>query len=76
MTNAEMQQRKKEIGKLIKARRIAIGYNQSELAKLIGMTDKSRTRITDIEAGRKTLTLRYIRSAAQILGLPIDRLIP
>lgn len=64
---------KKEFGNIVKDKRTRLGLSQSALAK---RADLHRTYVTDIERGKRNLTLENISKLAGAFGLPISQLFP
>lgn len=62
-----------EIGKRIREERKALGFNQSDLAKEIGLT---RTSVVNIEVGRQRLPIHMLYRVAIALSIPINDLLP
>jgi len=55
----------------IKFRMEQMGYNQSDLAKMVGL----KSRASEILNKKRKLTLEMIRKLHQVLGIPTDVLI-
>lgn len=62
----------KTVGEMIKARRIALGWTQEDLAKKTGYTSKSS--INKIELGINDIPQRKIVQFANVLGLSIEEM--
>jgi transcriptional regulator with XRE-family HTH domain len=63
----------KEVGQLISDARRAIGVTQRELALRLG---RSRTFVTNLEAGVNPVSLHIVFEVATILGRPAESLLP
>jgi transcriptional regulator with XRE-family HTH domain len=61
------------IGERIKARRIALGKTQSDLASALGML---RTSITNIESGRQKSPLHVLYNLCAFLDIEPQELLP
>jgi transcriptional regulator with XRE-family HTH domain len=61
-----------KLGERIREVRQRKGLSQSELARLSGV---ARSLITNVEAGRRTLSLANARDVARALGVSVDYLI-
>ena len=61
-----------KLGKRIREVRQRKGLSQSELSRLSGIP---RSLITNVEAGRRTLSLLNARAVARALGVSVDYLI-
>ena len=57
------------IGKRIRDIRISKGVSQSQLALMTSMT---KSYMSEIEAGKKNLTLRTLQKIATSLGIPLE----
>ena len=57
------------IGKRIRDIRISKGVSQSQLALMTSMT---KSYMSDIEAGKKNLTLRTLQKIATSLGITLE----
>ena len=55
----------------IKFRMEQLGYNQNDLAKVVGL----KSRASEILSKKRKLTLEMIRQLHQVLGIPTDVLI-
>jgi DNA-binding XRE family transcriptional regulator len=53
-------------GQAVKARRLALGLTQEDLAKMVGLT---RTSVTNIEIGRQRVLLSDLFSFARAFGV-------
>ena len=62
----------KEIGELIKNKRIESGYSQDQLAKLMGF--KNRTSIFKIEKGIASITVEQLQEFSKILNFEISEI--
>lgn len=63
----------KEIGKCLKARRLALGLTQEQLADASGVL---RTSITNLEAGRQKTPLHVLYELCAVLEIEIAELLP
>ena len=61
------QQRRKRLGRLVRARRIAMGMTQIELADLVGISNKT---LFNIECGSNWPSLPIYVDILQELGFP------
>lgn len=59
----------KRIGKRIRDIRISKGVSQSQLALMTSMT---KSYMSEIEAGKKNLTLRTLQKIATSLGITLE----
>lgn len=57
-----------EAGHSLRARRVALGLNQAELAKAAGMT---RSRLSQLERGQANVSLRGFLRLAQAAGMAL-----
>lgn len=62
---------KKEMGARIRARREMLGWTRSDLAKVLGVSEKT---IANIEYGEKGMTITRLYALKQILGVSVDYL--
>lgn len=62
---------KKEMGARIRARREMLGWKRSDLAKALGVSEKT---ISNIEYGEKGMTITRLYTLKQILGVSVDYL--
>jgi transcriptional regulator with XRE-family HTH domain len=60
------------LGEVLRARRIAIGISQEDLADRSGL---HRTYISDLERGVRNVTVKNIFRLAKALGVPASALI-
>jgi transcriptional regulator with XRE-family HTH domain len=63
----------RHIGKRIQAERLALGFSQDDLAKVI---DLERTSVTNLEAGRQRLPIHKLYQIADMLGISVFSLMP
>lgn len=61
-----------EVGRRIRALRLARGWTMAQLAEV---TDMSVQYVSEIEHGKKSMTLSKLYSMAQALEVSVDRLI-
>jgi transcriptional regulator with XRE-family HTH domain len=61
------------LGGNIRRERDALDLNQSELAKLVGL---SRTSVTNVELGRQALSVHQLFDFAAALGVDAAQLLP
>lgn len=62
---------KKEMGARIRARREMLGWTRNDLAKALGVSEKT---ISNIEYGEKGMTITRLYTLKQVLGVSIDYL--
>ncbi len=62
---------KKEMGARVRARREMLGWTRSDLAKALGVSEKT---ISNIEYGEKGMTITRLYTLKQILGVSVDYL--
>lgn len=62
---------KKEMGARVRARREMLGWTRSDLAKALGVSEKT---IANIEYGEKGMTITRLYTLKQILGVSVDYL--
>jgi transcriptional regulator with XRE-family HTH domain len=62
-----------EVGRTIRRFRKAKDFTQEGLASALKL---SRTSITNIESGRQALSLELAARIADVLGVPLTRLVP
>ena len=75
MTDKEKQTFLKEFGYRVKQHRIEKEMSQEELANLVGYTsDNARSSIQKIESGKSDLPASKIRILAEVLNIPIEKL--
>lgn len=60
-----------KVGRRIRVLRIAAGIPQGTLALMTGIT---KSCMSEIEAGKKNLTLRSLERIADALGVPLSEL--
>ncbi|MCI9260967.1 helix-turn-helix domain-containing protein [uncultured Adlercreutzia sp.] len=60
-----------KVGRRIRVLRIAAGIPQGTLALMTGIT---KSYMSEIEAGKKNLTLRSLERIADALGVPLSEL--
>lgn len=60
-----------KVGRRIRVLRIAAGIPQGALALMTGIT---KSYMSEIEAGKKNLTLRSLERIADALGVPLSEL--
>jgi transcriptional regulator with XRE-family HTH domain len=74
--NPELQERAEEdqlrVAKQIKTMRLAANLTQDALARRANL---SRTSLTNIEAGRQTITMFQLSCIANALGIPTKKLL-
>ena len=61
----------KKMGRLIKKRRLMLGYAQDELAMEVGV---SQQYISLLEKGAKTPSVQVVKDLAEILGIAVKDL--
>ena len=75
MTDKEKQTFLKEFGYRVKQHRIEKEMSQEELANLVGYTsDNARSSIQKIESGKSDLPASKIRILAEVLEIPVEKL--
>ena len=75
MTDKEKQTFLKEFGCRVKQHRIEKEMSQEELANLVGYTsDNARSSIQKIESGKSDLPASKIRILAEVLDIPVEKL--
>jgi transcriptional regulator with XRE-family HTH domain len=62
---------KERLGNKIQRIRKSLGYNQEELAELVGI---SRTHVGHIEQGRKAPSLEVLEKISKVLKVPLSQL--
>ena len=62
-----------QIGRIIMLRRTAMGMLQGELAKEMGM---SQAHLSNIEKGKRSLTVEVMAAFASVLGCEMAELLP
>lgn len=62
---------KKEMGARIRARREMLGWTRNDLAKILGVSEKT---ISNIEYGEKGMTITRLYTLKQVLGVSVDYL--
>jgi len=62
-----------QIGRIIMLRRTAMGMLQGELAKKMGM---SQAHLSNIEKGKRSLTVEVMAAFASVLGCEMAELLP
>lgn len=64
----------RDVGARIRAKRLALGLTQKEIAQRAGM---AQAAVSDVEHGtRPTIGLVYIYRLASVLAIPMHRLLP
>ncbi len=64
---------KQEIARAIRAARVERGFTQADLARALGL---HRPAISEIEAGRRSVTSEEIVDLARVLAIPVADLLP
>jgi len=64
---------KKQLGRRIKELRLKAGYSQEELAAKAGL---HRTYMSDIERGKRNVSIENIEKIAKALGVKSSDLLP
>jgi len=64
---------KKQLGRRIKELRLKAGYSQEELAAKAGL---QRTYMSDIERGKRNVSIENIEKIAKALGVKSSDLLP
>ena len=67
---------RQEMGRTIRQARLDKGYTQQYLGEMVGYEKNASAHVREWESGRYYPPYQRLRAISQVLGIPLEKLIP